>query len=56
LLAVASAIAFGVIHGLGNKIADEAWPYIKSVFTNPVTNASEHQSTRWSDPDRVSTE
>jgi hypothetical protein len=32
VLAVASAVAFGIVHGLGTKIADEAWPHIKSIF------------------------
>lgn len=35
VVAVISAIAFGIIHGLGTKIADEAWPHIKSIFAQP---------------------
>lgn len=34
--AVLSAIAFGIVHGLGTKIADEAWPYVKSLVEQPA--------------------
>ena len=32
VLAVMSAIGFGIIHGVGSKLVDEVWPIIRTMF------------------------
>jgi hypothetical protein len=32
LLAILSAIGFGIIHGVGSKLVDEVWPHIEMLL------------------------
>ena len=32
VLAVLSAIALGIVHGVGSKLVDEVWPVIRPLF------------------------
>jgi hypothetical protein len=40
VLAICSAIGFGLLHGIGSKLADEGWPYVKSLFVAEPADGS----------------